>query len=143
MNKIELVRAAFDLDDPDQYSHYSDDFQFTDALGNPPQDKDTFIAGGQPVRLALPDLAHVIENIREDGDDVVVASHFSGTFTNDLDLSAMGLGVIRATGKAIVWPTGSVRLSFDDGEISKMHGLDTGPDAGMPGFLRGLGVDMG
>jgi hypothetical protein len=46
MNKIELVRAAFDLDDPDQYSHYSDDFQFTDALGNPPQDKDTFIAGG-------------------------------------------------------------------------------------------------
>jgi predicted ester cyclase len=106
MNKIELVRAAFDLDDPDQYSHYSDDFQFTDALGNPPQDKDTFIAGGQPVRLAFPDLAYVIDNIREDGDDVVVASHFSGTFTNDLDLSAMGLGVIRATGKAIVWPTG-------------------------------------
>ena len=60
-----------------------------------------------------------------------------------LDLSAMGLGVIRATGKAIVWPTGSVRLSFDDGKISKTHGLDTGPDAVMPGFLRGLGVDMG
>lgn len=143
MNRIGLVKAAFDLDNPDQYSHYSDDFQFTDALGNPPQDKDSFIAGGQPVRLALPDLAHVIEDIREDGDDVVVTHHLSGTFTNDLDLSAMGLGVIRATGKAIDWPPGSVRLSFKNGKISRMHGLDTGPDAGMAGFLRGLGVDVG
>jgi hypothetical protein len=131
------------LDGPDQYSHYSDDFQFTDELGNPPQDKDTFVAEGQPMRSAPPDLAHVIEDIREEGDEVVVTSRFSGTFTNDLDLSAMGLGVVRATGKAVGWPTGSVRLSFDDGKISKMHGLDTGPDAGMPGFLRGLGVDMG
>ncbi|UCD53040.1 MAG: nuclear transport factor 2 family protein [Phycisphaerales bacterium] len=143
MNKIELARAAFDLDDPDQYSHYSDDFQFTDELGNPPLDKDTFIAGGQPVRSAVPDLAEVIEDIREEGDDVVVTSHFSGTFTNDLDLSAMGLGVVRATGKAVVWPTGSSRLSFDDGKVSEMHGLDTGPNAGLPGFLRGLGVDLG
>ncbi|MEJ2734812.1 MAG: nuclear transport factor 2 family protein [Anaerolineae bacterium] len=121
----------------------SDNFQFTDELGNPPQDKDTFIAGGQPVRSALPDLAHVIEDIREEGEGVVVTHHLSGTFTNDLDLSAMGLGVVRATGKAIVFPTSSILLSFDDGKISKMHGLETGPDAGLPGFLRGLGVELG
>jgi ketosteroid isomerase-like protein len=143
MNRIELVKTAFDLDNPDQYSYYSDSFQLTDELGNPPQDKDTFIAGGQPVRSALPDLAHVIEDIREVGEDVVVTHHLSGTFTNDLDLSAVGLGVVRATGKAIDFPTGSVLLSFDDGKISKMHSLDTGPDAGLPGFLRALGANMG
>jgi len=39
--------------------------------------------------LATPDLLMVIEDMRE-GDGVAVTSHCTGTFTNDLDLSAMG-----------------------------------------------------
>jgi hypothetical protein len=73
----------------------------------------------------------------------VVTTHFSGTFTNDVDLSAWGMGVMPATGKCIDFPSGTDLVSFDNGKISKLHSLDTGPDVGMPGFLKALGVDMG
>jgi predicted ester cyclase len=142
MSKIELVKLAFNLDNPDQYSCFSDDFQWTDELGSPPMDKDAWFAMDQPLRSALPDLSFVIEEIREEGDGVVMSGRFSGTF-NDLDLSAWGMGVIPATGKAVAFPTTTDRLSFDNGRISKMHGLDTGPDAGTAGFLKAFGVDLG
>jgi predicted ester cyclase len=143
MNKIELVKAAYNLADPEQYSHYADDFQYTDAQGNPPQDKATWVAMGQLLRSAFPDLSLVIEDIREEGDGVVVRAHFSGTFTNDLDVSPLGLGIVPATGKPVNFPPGTNRVSIDNGKISKMYGLDTGPDAGMAGFLKALGVNMG
>jgi predicted ester cyclase len=143
MSKIELVKSAYDLRNPDQYSHYSDDFQFTDAQGSPPQDKSAWIAMGGLMRSAVPDVSLVIDDIREEGDDVVVTSHFSGTFTNDFDLSPLGLGVVPATGKAFDTPPGTNRVSFDNGKISKMYGLDTGPDVGMAGLLNALGVELG
>jgi hypothetical protein len=40
--------------------------------------------------LVTIDLLMVIEDIRQEGDSVAVISHCTGTFTNDLDLSAMG-----------------------------------------------------
>jgi predicted ester cyclase len=143
MSRIDLVKAAFDLDRPDQYSYYSDDFQFTDALGSPPQDRDTWIAMGQLMRSAFPDLSLVIEDIREEGDGVVVTSHFSGTFSNDMDLSPLGLGVVPATGKAVEFRPATNVVSFDNGKISELHDPNTGPDAGVAGFGKALGVDMG
>jgi predicted ester cyclase len=143
VNRIEVVRAANDWDNPDRNSYYSDDFQWTDALGSPPMDRDSWIAMGQLMKSAFPDISTVIEEIREEGDDVVVTSHFGGTFTNDLDLSALGMGVIPAKGKAFVFPTSTVRIGFDGDKIAKLHDPRTGPDAGLPGFLKALGVDMG
>jgi predicted ester cyclase len=142
MNRIELVKAGYNLDDPDQYSHYSDDFLYTDAMGSPPQDRDTWLAMGRLMRSAFPDLSLVIDDIREEGDSVVVTGHFSGTFANDFDLSPLGMGVIPATGKAVEFPPATNRVSFDNGKISKMYGLDSGPDAGMAGYAKALGVDM-
>lgn len=143
MNRIELVKAAFNGDGPEQGFYLSDDFQWSDESGNAPMDKASFSAMAQPLESAFPDLSVVIEDIREDGDDAVVASHYAGTFTNDLDLSAVGMGVIPATGKAIVFPTQRDRVSFDGDKISEIHNLETGPDAGMAGFLKALGADMG
>jgi hypothetical protein len=141
MNKIELVKLANDWGNPDRNSYYSDDFQWTDALGSPPMDKATWLAMGQLMESAFPDIATVIEDIREEGDDVVITSHWSGTFTNDFDLSALGVGVVPATRKAVVFPTSTVRISFDGDKISKVHDPRSGPDAGMAGFLKVLGVN--
>ncbi len=143
MNRTELVKSANDWRAPDRDSLYTDDFHFTDALGSPPMDKSAFLAMGQLMESALPDISTVIEDIREEGDDVAITSHWSGTFTNDFDLSALGMDVISATGRAVVFPTSTVRMGFDDGKISKVHETSTGPDAGMPGFLKALGADMG
>jgi hypothetical protein len=95
------------------------------------------------MKSAFPDISTVIEEIREEGDEVVVTSHLGGTFANDLDLSALGLGVIHATGKAVVFPTSTVRIGFDGDKIAKLHDPSTGPDAGLPGFLKVLGVTRG
>jgi hypothetical protein len=142
VNKAELVKLAFNGDGPEEGFYLSDDFQWSDSLGNPPMDKASFQAMAQPLQSALPDLSVVIEDIREDGDDAVVTSHYTGTFTNDLDLSATGMGVIPATGKAIVCPSQRDRVSFDGDKISEIHNLETGPDAGPAGFLKALGVSM-
>ena len=143
MSKKELVKLAFNGDGPEQGFYLSDDFEWSDSLGNPPMDKASFSAMAQPLQSALPDLSAVIEDIQEDGDDAVVASHYTGTFTNDLDLSAVGMGVIPATGKTIVFPTQRDRVSFDGDKISEIHNLETGPDAGMAGLIKALGAETG
>jgi hypothetical protein len=74
---------------------------------------------------------------------VVVTSHWEGTFVNDFDLSALGLGVAPATGKAVVFPTSTIRISFDGDQISRIHDPATGPDVGTAGFLKALGVELG
>jgi len=97
----------------------------------------------QLMQSATPDIRPVIGNIREEGNDVVITSHWEGTFVNDFDLSVLGLGVIPATGKAALLPTSTVRISFDGDKISRIHDPATGPDAGTAGFVKALGVDMG
>jgi thiamine pyrophosphate-dependent acetolactate synthase large subunit-like protein len=143
MNKIELVRKVNDWSKPRRKDYYTDDFQLTNAQGAPPSDRDATLAMGELMQSAMPDVRTVIEDIREEGDDVLVTSHWEGTFVNDFDLSAMGLGVAPATGKAVVFPTSTVRISFDGDKISRIHDPATEPGAGTAGFLKALGVEMG
>lgn len=144
MNKIDIVREAFNLNDPDRAgSHLTDDFQGTDAVGSPPFDKASWTGMGYMLKAAFPDMDFVIEDIWEEGDNVMVMGHFAGTFTNDLDLSPMGMGVIPANGQAIVWPDSTSIVSFAGDKIVRSHDTATGPDAGFAGFFRPLGVDMG
>lgn len=143
MNKIELVKSAFDLDNSDRHAYYSDDFRWTDEMGSPPRDKSLFFSMQEPIMLAFPDLSLVIEDIREEGEGVVATSRFHGTFTNDLDLTSLGLGVIPATGKAVDFPSQRDRVSFENNKISEIHNLETGPDAGMRGFQKALGLKTG
>ena len=143
MNRIDIARSAFTYDNPDKTSHLSDDFQSTDALGSPPMDRSSWIAMGQPMESAFPDINYIIEDIREEGDGVAITGRFSGTFTSDFDLSVMGMGVIPATGAVVDFPSSTLQLSFDGDKISRIHNPSTGPDAGMPGFLKALGADMG
>ena len=143
MNKIELVRALNDWSTPRRKDYYTDDFQMTNAQGSPPSDRDSALAMGELMQSAMPDIRTVIQDIHQEGNDVVLTSHWEGTFVNDFDLSAMGLGTVPATGKAVVFPTSTIRISFDDGKVSRIHDPATGPDAGPAGFFKALGVEMG
>ena len=143
MNKIELVRKVNDWSKPRRKDYYTDDFQLTNAQGSPPSDRDAVLAMGQLMQSAMSDISTVIEDIREEGDDVVLTSHWEGTFVNDFDLSALGLGVAPATGKTVVFPTSTIRISFDGDKISRIHDPATDPNAGPAGFFKALGVNLG
>jgi len=141
MSRIELIKAVNNWDTPNRGSYYTDDFQFTNELGDPPNDKNTVLMMGELMKSALPDISTVIEDYQEEGDSVFVTSHWQGTFVNDFDLSALGMGIIPATGKAVVFPTSTVRITFDGDKICALHNPDTGPDAGIAGFIRALGAN--
>jgi hypothetical protein len=138
MTKFEIVRKAWDASDPDRYSYLADNFQWTDELGSPAMDRASWKGMGDLLEAAMPDLEIVIDELREEGDDVVVGTRFVGTFTNDFDLSAVGMGVIPATGKPVEIGPNLARVSFDGDKISRLHGLEAGPDAGMAGFVKAM-----
>lgn len=140
MHKKELIKKAYDLRSPDQGIYYSDDFQWTDSLGSPPMSKDTWMRMGDLMKTSFPDLDIILEDIREEGDTFMVTSRFHGTFKKDLDLSPLGMGIVPATGKAVDFPSQRDRVSFENGTISRLHNLDTGPDAGLQGFFKAIGA---
>jgi hypothetical protein len=143
MTKIELAKSVNDWSIPDRGSYYTDDFEFTTAVGDPPMDKNGALAMAGLMAAALPDILTVIEDIREEGDSVILTSHWEGTFANDFDLSAMGMGVIPATGKTVVFPTSTIRIDFRGDKICAIHDPGTGPNAGAGGFLKALGANGG
>jgi len=140
MNKVDIVKTAFSFDTPDEisYGYLSDDFQWSDSVGSPPMGKDAWIGMGELMKASFPDVGNVIDEIRQEGQDVIVVSHFTGTFKNDFDLSALNMGVIPATGKTVNFPISTNRVSFDGDKISRLKDLDTGPNAGMAGFMAAL-----
>jgi predicted ester cyclase len=140
VNKIQIVRKAFDIKHPKaQGEYYSDDYQFVDLVGEPPMDREAWFGMSARMRASIPDINFTIDEIHQEGEDVIFSGHFTGTFQHDLDLSAINMGVTPATGKAINILGGTSRISFSGDKISKNQNLDTGPDAGLAGFLAALG----
>jgi predicted ester cyclase len=119
-------------------TYFSDDFQSVDKDGNVVMDKQGYLAFVRTMLAALPDLKWVPAEFREEGDVVIMSGHFEGTFTNDLDLSAMGTGVIPASGKKIMWPQMSVSYQVEGDKIVKE--IPYGDVSGFEDFLAPLGV---
>ena len=139
MNKIDIVKTAFNFDDRERSMEYfSDNFQATDSVGSPPMDKAGWFGMGEMMRASFPDIDYVFDDIKLEGEDVLVVGRFKGTFKNDFDLSAMNMGVIPANGKEVDFPDATSRVSFQGDKISKSHSLNTGPNAGMAGFISAL-----
>ena len=144
MNKLEIAKTAYSFGDTEELKPYfSDNFMFTDSVGGQPMDKAGWFGMGDLMQAAMPDVQFVYEDVHEEGDEVVVTGRITGTFTNDFDLSAMGMGVAPATGEKVSFPNGTNRLSFVGDQISKVHSTDTGSDAGLAGMLAALGVQVG
>jgi predicted ester cyclase len=145
MSNADVVRQFLDGEiDLDRAADYlAENFEWSDSIGSPPADKAGYLGLGAMMQAALPDLEFVLEDLQEVGDTVVVAGYFKGTFMNDFDLSAMGMGVIPATGARVRLPSNRSQWGVEGDKIVSIHDLDTGPDAGMAGFVKALSVDMG
>jgi predicted ester cyclase len=141
--KVDILKAwnAADNDNPqsnDAESYLADDFQNLDKDGNVVLDRAAYVGMGQLIRASFNDFKSVFSNFREESDGVVANFHFEGTFTGDVDLSAMGLGIIPANGKKIVWSEASAKFMIEDDKIVSIQEI-TG---GMAWFLAPLGIKL-
>jgi predicted ester cyclase len=120
--------------------YLSEDFHTLDKNGNVEMDRQTYIGMTRLLEASFSDFRAVYSDTHEEGDNVVVTYHFEGTQTGDLDLSAMGLGVIPASGKRVVWPEDTVEFGIEGEKIVSIrsHG-DTG---GTAAFFEALGVEL-
>jgi predicted ester cyclase len=115
---------------------FSDDFQNVDEDGNVLMNKEAYLGMVQLLYGALNDLTWVLADLREEDDGVVMSGHFEGTHTGDLDLSAMGMGVIPASGKKIVWDDATAKWTVQGDKIVRLE--PHGGASGLEGFLAPL-----
>ena len=144
MAKIDVVRDFLNREMDLDYAAnvFSDDFQWEDSTGQQ-YGKDAYLGLGATMMGALPDLEYVVEDMYEEDGEVTVVGHWHGTFENAFDLSAMGVGVVPPNGQVIDWPTGTARWYVDGDRVTRIEDTSTGPDSGMAGFLKPLGVNLG
>jgi len=118
----------------------SDDFQNLDQDGNVALTKEGFLNFARMIRAAFTDHGFVITKLLEGGDYIIITGHNEGVHTADLDLSAMGLGILPASGKKIVWPEVSSKLTIVGNKVKRLE-PHAGP-AGLKAFLLALGIEL-
>lgn len=121
-------------------TYFSNDFQSLDRDGNVQMDREAYLGMTQMFFASFADFKSVPHDVREEGDAVISINHFEGTHTGDLDLSAMGMGVIKASGNRIVWPEAKTKWTFEGDKITSIQPMDDA--GGLGAFLAPLGVKM-
>jgi hypothetical protein len=108
-------------------TYLSDNYQNLDKDGNVIGDKAGMNAMAQILYTSLTGFKGVVHDLQEEEDgSVMMTFHFEGTHTGDLDLSAMGLGVIPASGKNIVTPESKTRFWVEDGQVVRSQPISGG-----------------
>ena len=122
------------------WAYLADDFRNLDKDDNVVLNRERFIGLTRMLLASFPDLTFVTTGIREEDDYIVLTGHNEGTHINDIDLSAMGVGVVPASGKKIVWPEGSFKVTVVDDRISTWGPY--GDYGGAAAWLSALGVEL-
>ena len=131
---VDLISVGGDLEKAIT-DYMSDDFENLDTDGNVALTKDQLLGMTRMLGPSFTGYGFVSADLREEDDYVIMTGHFEGTLIGDVDLSAMGLGVgvIPASGKKIVWPEASAKLTIEGGRIVRMQ-----PYAGAAGLKAWL-----
>jgi SnoaL-like polyketide cyclase len=118
----------------------SDDFQNLDQDGKVALTKDGILNLGRMMHVAFTDYGFVTTRLSQEGDYVIITGHNEGIHTADLDLSAMEIGMLPASGKKIVWLEASAKLTIVGDRIKRLE-PHAGP-AGLKAFLLALGIEF-
>ena len=142
MKVAKAWKAAFAPDgDIDAIANLlSDDFQNLDQDGNVALTKEGFLNLARMMKVSFTHVGFVVSELYEEGDYIIIRGHNEGVHTADLDLSAMGLGILPASGKKIVWPEVSSKLTIVGNKVKRLEPY-AGP-AGLKAFLSALGIEL-
>ncbi len=107
----------------------SDSFQATDKDGKPTLNKAGMSAMVQIFSHAFESFRGVVHDLQEEQDGTVTMTfHFEGRHIGDLDLSAMGLGVIPATGIEFLTPESKTIFTVEGDQIVRSQAISGGFD---------------
>ena len=145
-SKVDVIKAYYDSAwvNPPQSTieavttYFSEDFQSLDKAGNVVMNREMLMGMTQLLLAAFKDFKAVYSDLHEEEDGVRMQFHFEGTQTGDLDLSAMGLGVVPGSGNKIVWPEATTKFIVKDDKIVAEREIS----GGMEWFLAPLGVKL-
>lgn len=142
MSKKETAEAFLskmnNLDIPGAAQFCTDDFTYSGPFPNPMSIAE-WTQSAKPFQKAFPDWSFNAKYEREEDQIVHISVQVTGTHTGDLDMSAMDMGVVPATGKTIAMPATNGRLTFWGDKIASLN-FDIVEGAGIPGILAQLGV---
>jgi hypothetical protein len=136
---VRNLLAAIEANDMETaMSYLSSDFQLSGPVPEPIGARE-WLGLHSALNQGMPDFSFNVKEVRANGNRVYTTVQISGTQTNDLDLSAMGMGVIPATGMAVQLPEEHPVATFDGDQIVSID-LEPVEGGGVPGILHQLGV---
>jgi predicted ester cyclase len=118
----------------------SDDFTFSGPVPQPISGGE-WLAMQQGLSKAFPDWKFNAANLREEGGKVRCAVQITGTHKGELDLSALGMPKLPATGKSVKLPREEITLSVSNGKFTSLSVPPT-DGGGVMGILSQLGVKV-
>jgi ketosteroid isomerase-like protein len=121
-------------------SLFADDFKFSGPVPEPISGE-AWIGMSVSLKNAFPDLDYQFKVESVDGDTANISAELKGTHKGDLDLTAMGMGVIPATGKSFHAAHENGKATVRGGKVSawQMEGTE---GAGLMAILGQLGVKV-
>ena len=139
---IEAVEKMKDHDLDGYAESLADDVTFEGPFPRP-LGKDAYLNTMRNLINAFPDLDYHYRVIDADDEHVRYASYMTGTHTGDLDLTAMGMGIIPPTGKSFKTVEEEGEVWFTDEGKAKRIVIHTEEGGGLQGMLAQLGVQPG
>lgn len=146
MESIDIVKAYFaalDSSDMEQVNQYlSEAYQLVDFTPQP-MDKEAMLEMVGLFKVAMPNLAHSLSNIRLEGPTVKLTVQLSGINSGHLDLRKMRIGVVPCSRKFIIFPNGNYEFTLHNGKITTEKDVSPiSPNRRMSGMLKALGVNI-
>ena len=142
MDSKATVQALFDAVQKGDFdkakSLLSDDFQFSGPVPEPISGA-AWMGMSMSLKKAFPNLDYHFHVEGADGDVVNISAELKGTHSGDLDLTAMGMGVIPATNKSFSNPHEHGKVIVKGDKITSWA-VEPTPGGGVMGILGQLGV---
>ncbi len=145
MKTKEVVESCFSAIEAGDFARaatfLSDNFTFVGPAPKPLGKKEYLNVQGALV-AGMPDWKFNTAKIEEVSPNrLKLTVAVSGTQTRDLDLSALGMPKVSATGKHVQNPTERVDISLENGKLTNLT-VEQVPGGGIPGVLSQLGVSL-
>jgi predicted ester cyclase len=118
----------------------SDDFMFSGPVPEP-INGEAWLGMSASMKAAFPDLDYHFKVEGVDGNVVKTSTQLSGTHSGDFDLTAMGMGIIPATGKSFSMPSDSGDGEVRDGKVVAYR-IQPTEGAGLIAILTQLGIPI-
>ncbi len=121
-------------------TYFSNDFKFSGPVPEPISGE-AWLGMSASLKSAFPDLDYQFRIESVDGDTAHISAELKGTHKADLDLTAMQLGVIPATGKSFHAAHEHGKATLKDGKITSWE-MEHTEGAGLMAILAQLGVKV-